>query len=67
MTSIAVIAHRSILDHRSGAAIELRSLLEVLAGAGHRCWSLTCSLFHGQQESLERAPVRTWNERASKP
>ncbi|MCP4021413.1 MAG: glycosyltransferase family 4 protein [Desulfobacteraceae bacterium] len=44
------LAHKCLLDTRSGAAIQVRSLLETLAVAGYECASVTASLFDGESE-----------------
>jgi glycosyltransferase involved in cell wall biosynthesis len=44
---IAFVASRCILDRRSGAAIDLKIMLEQLAAAGHECHSITMTRFDG--------------------
>lgn len=52
---IAFVASRCILDRRSGAAIEMKVLLEQLAKQGHDCHSITPTCFDGNEEfPLER-------------
>ncbi len=47
---VAFVASRCILDPRSGAAIEMKTVLEQLATRGFECHSVTMTRFNGADE-----------------
>ncbi len=47
---VLFLANKCLLDTRSGAAIEIRALLETLLKRGYKCESITASLFDGEKE-----------------
>lgn len=61
---IAFVAPNCVLDTGSGAALSIRTMLEMLAAEGFECLSFTPSVFDG----LEEYPLRSvFNAEATKP
>jgi len=58
MTRVVFLWSHSLLDWRSGGALTIRAMLEVLSGAGLDCHSISMSVFDGGREfALDRLPV----------
>lgn len=47
---VLFLSEKSVLDTKSGAAIELLTWLQFLTAAGHECYSFSFSCFDGQEQ-----------------